>query len=65
MYFFPQNIGGINDGFLFNCFSESSNIVFFGSGFHDPNYLEIKKDLISKFDALVIQNILIGSFQTS
>ena len=34
-----------------------------GSGFHNPNYLEIKKDLISKFLAPMIQNILIGNFQ--
>ena len=41
------------------------NSFFGGSGFHNPNYLEIKKDLISKFHATMIQNILIWNFQTS
>ena len=36
-----------------------------GSGFHNPNYLEIKKDLTSKFHAQFIQNIWIGNFKTS
>ena len=39
--------------------------VFLGSGFCNPNYLEIKKDLISKFLAPLIQNISIGMFQSS
>ena len=33
--------------------------------FHNPNYLEIKKNLISKFLALIFQNISIWNFQTS
>ena len=37
----------------------------YGSGFNNLNYLEIKQDLISKFLAPIIQNILIGNFQTS
>ena len=39
--------------------------IFLGSGIHNPNYLDIKKDLISKFHAPMIQNIPIGNFQTS
>ena len=39
--------------------------VFMGPGFPNPNYLEIKKDLFSKFLTYIIQNILIGNFQSS
>ena len=54
--------------------SSKSNIIlsylivlfFFGSGFQNPNYLEInKKDLIPKFLAQMIQNISIGNLKTS
>ena len=38
-------------------------IVMFFLG--NQKYLEIKKDIISKFLAQLIQNILIGNFQTS
>ena len=40
-------------------------LCFFGSGFNNPNYLVIKKDLISKLLDSMIQNILIGKFKTS
>ena len=41
-------------------------IVFlFSSSFCNPNYLEIKNYLISKFLAPMFQNISIGNFQTS
>ena len=56
----PNNINYI---ILFYILSFSS--LFLGSGFYNPNHLEIQKELILKFLAPKIQNILIGNFQTS
>ena len=38
-------------------------LFFLGSGSHNQNYLQIKKDLISKFHAPMIQNVLVGTFE--
>ena len=46
---------------LYNLIDSS---VFLGSGFHNPNYLEIKKYIISTFLAPMFQNISIGNIQT-
>ena len=46
----------------------SGRFVFYGIskwGFNNKNYLEIQKNLISKFFAQMIQNISIGNFRTS
>ena len=49
----------------FNITLSYSIVLFFSSGFHNPNYLEIQMNLISKFLAPNFENISLGNFQTS